>query len=158
MNPNNIGSELEMRKAQAAARSLSEEILVVQAGTEAEIDAAFQRLQQQRVGAVVVGGGAFFLGHRDRFGAVAAHHAIPTIYSTRDFPEIGGLMSYGPSLADSYRQLGIYVGRILKGSKPADLPIMQPTKFELIINLKSAKALGLTIPDKLLALADEVIE
>jgi putative ABC transport system substrate-binding protein len=158
MNPNNVGSELEMRKAQAAARSLNEDILVVQAGSEVEIDPAFERLQQQQVGAVVVGSGAFFLGHRDRLGTVAARRAIPAIYATRDFAEAGGLMSYGPSLADAYRQVGIYTGRILKGAKPADLPVVQPTKFELIINLKSARALGLQTPPTLLALADEVIE
>jgi putative ABC transport system substrate-binding protein len=158
MNPNSVGSELEMRKAQAAARSLTKEILVVQAGSEAEIDAAFEKLDQQRIGAVVVGSGAFFLGHRDRLAAAASRRAVPAIYDQRAYVAAGGLMCYGASIADTYRQVGIYVGRVLKGDKPADLPIMQPTKFELIINLKSARALGLEIPPTLLALADEVIE
>jgi putative ABC transport system substrate-binding protein len=158
MNPNNVGSELEMSKAQAAARSLKEDILVVQASSEAEIDRAFERLQQQHVGAVVVGSGAFFLGHRDRLGAVAALRAIPAIYDQRAYVVASGLMSYGTSITNIYRQVGIYVAHILKGSKPADLPIMQPTKFELILNLKSARALGLDIPPTLLGTADEVIE
>src|SRR5262249_13027110 len=158
MNLNSAGSDLEMRKAQAAANSLSQQILVVQAGSEPEIDAAFEELHQQRVDAVVIGSGAFFLGHRDRLAVLAARLAIPAIYDQRDYVAAGGLMCYGNSLADSYRQVGIYVGRILKGDKPAELPIMQPTKFELVINLKTAKALGLDVPDRLLALADQVIE
>ena len=158
MNPNNVGSELEMSKAQAAARSLNEDILVAQAGSEVEIDAAFERLQQQHVGAVVVGSGAFFLGHRDRLCAVAARRAMPAVYNVRQFVAAGGLMSYGSSITDAYRQVGIYAGRILRGSKPPDLPIMQPTRFELVLNLKSARALGLQIPATLLALADEAIE
>jgi putative tryptophan/tyrosine transport system substrate-binding protein len=123
-----------------------------------EIDAAFDSLASQQVGALLVGSDPFFDPRRARLIALAARHAVPTLYHFRDFPLEGGLLSYGASIAELYQQVGVYVGRILKGNKPADLPVLLPSKFELIINLKTAKALGLTIPPGVLAIADEVIE
>jgi putative tryptophan/tyrosine transport system substrate-binding protein len=155
VNPNAPNTELESREIQAAARAIGQQIRILSATTEREIDAAFASVTQHGVGALVIGADAFFDSRRDLAVALAAQYEVPTIYS---FAAPGGLISYGASIPDGYRQAGIYVGRILKGEKPADLPILQPTKFELVINTKTAKALGLTVPPTLVAIADEVIE
>ena len=157
-NPNNPVLELTTRDVLAAAPVVGLKIQILKASTDREIDAAFASLVQARTGALLVGGDIFFNNRIERLVELAARHAIPTMYLTREFVAAGGLISYGISLTEQYRQVGLYTGRILKGEKPADLPVIQATKLELIINLKTAKALGLQIPDKLLALADEVIE
>jgi putative tryptophan/tyrosine transport system substrate-binding protein len=161
VNPNSenayIGQTQE-RYVQAAAKVLGGDIHIFGAGNPREIDIAFRELERLRPGALLVAAGPFFNSRRDELVALSAQYRIPTLYHTREFVEAGGLMSYGSSIADGYRQLGLYVGRILNGAKPSDLTVMQPTKFELLINLKTAKALGLTIPETLLATADEVIE
>ncbi len=158
VNPNYPSAGLEIGETQVAARAVGRNLIILNASTESEIDAAFASLVQQRVGALVVTGDPLFVSQRDKVVMLAARHAVPTIYVQREFAVAGGLIGYGTSLTDAYRQVGIYAGRILKGAKPGDLPVVQPTKFDLVINLKTAKALGITIPDKLLALADEVIE
>ena len=142
----------------AAAPAIGVKVQIVQAATDREIDSAFAHLGQARTGALLVPSDAFFNNRIEQVVALAARHAIPTMYSFREVVVAGGLISYGVSLIENYRQVGFYAGRILKGEKPADLPVEQNTKVELIINLKTAKALSLQIPDRLLALADEVIE
>ena len=158
LNPKNPDSEDEAKDVQEAARALGVEILVLYAGTENEIDAAFTKLVEQRTGALMLGADTFFTSQRARIATLSTYLRIPTADSVREFPEAGGFASYGASLAGVYRQAGVYVGRILKGDKPADLPVQAPTKYELTINLKTAKALGLEVPPTLLARADEVIE
>ena len=157
-NPTNTISELTMRDVLAAAPVAGVKVQILKASTDREIDAAFVSLVQARTGALLVGGDVFFHSRLEHIVGLAARHAIPTMCQVPEFVVAGGLISYGTSLIEEYREVGLYTGRILKGEKPADLPIMQATKFGLSINLKTAKALGLTVPDKLLALTDEVIE
>jgi ABC-type uncharacterized transport system substrate-binding protein len=158
VNPTGPTSQPEMTDVQTAARVLGLHLHVENASDERAVDEAFTRFVQQRINALLVLSDAFFNDQRDRLVALAARHALPAIYPTRDPVEAGGLMSYGPSLTDVYRQCGVYTGRILKGEKPADLPVVQPTKFEFVINLKTAKALRLAVPPTLIALAHEVVE
>jgi len=149
---------MQLAEAQTAARATGRELRVLNVSTDAEIDEAFSILVETRAGGLVVGGNPFLNGKRNKLIALAARETIPAIYEARESTIAGGLMSYGPSITDVYRRLGVYAGRILKGEKPSDLPVLQPTKFELLINLKTAQALGLTLPPTLLARADEVIE
>jgi ABC-type uncharacterized transport system substrate-binding protein len=158
LNSANPNSRLESSEVEAAARTIGQQIDILSANTEGEIDNAFTGLAQRRAGALLVGAGSFFLGRRGQIVELAARYNIPTIYSWREFADAGGLVSYSTNLAEMYRHVGTYAGRILKGENPADLPVLQPTKFELVINLKTAKALGITVPPTLLARADEVIE
>jgi putative tryptophan/tyrosine transport system substrate-binding protein len=158
VNPDNPNTEPMMRDAQEAARAKGVQLHILQAATESEIDVAFATLVQLQSGALVVGSDPSFSGWRGQLVALAARHAVPAIYDTSEFVAAGGLISYGPGFAVNYREIGIYVGRILKGAKSADLPVQQPTTFELVINLKTAKALALTIPESILSRADEVIE
>jgi putative ABC transport system substrate-binding protein len=158
VNPKNPRHKADAAKVQAAAEPLGLKTHVVNAGTELDLVSAFGILAQQQVGALIVCGDAFFLRAVTGIAVLAARYAIPSIFATRDFVEVGGLMAYGANLNEAHRQNGIYVGRILKGEKAGDLPIVQPTKFELVINLKTARTIGLAIPNSLLALADEVIE
>ena len=151
-------TESVVQNAQTAVRALGCNLQVLTVGTDQDVDTAFTNLAQQRIGALFVAPAPFFYNRRDRIIALAARHTIPTLYVRREFAAASGLVSYGTSLADTYRQVGVYAGRILKGEKPADLPVVQSTKFDLVINLKTAKALGLEIPPTLLARADEVIE
>jgi putative ABC transport system substrate-binding protein len=158
LNPKFPDSATQLDDIEEASRTVGQQIHVVNASSEQDIDAAFARLSQEGVGALISGVDPFFDTRRDQIIALAAHHAVPTIYGQRVYAVAGGLMSYAPSFSEAYRQAGIYVGRILKGEKPADLPVVQPTKYELVINLKTAKALGLKVPVSMQVLADEVIE
>jgi putative ABC transport system substrate-binding protein len=158
VNPTNADTEFKTKDALAAAESVGQKLLVVQARTDSELEAAFATLVQQRAGALVVGAEPFFSSRRDKLVELAARQKLPAIYTLREFVTAGGLMSYGTSITEALRLSGLYAGRILKGEKPADLPVQQSTKVELILNLKTAKALGLTIPLPLLGRADEVIE
>jgi ABC-type uncharacterized transport system substrate-binding protein len=151
-------SEAATGSAQSAARVLGVRLLILNASTESGIEAAFVTLVEERAGSLLVSGDSFLVAQRSQLVALAARHAVPALYHRREFTAAGGLMSYGPSLPEAYHQVGDYTGRILKGAKPADLPVLQSTKFELVINLKAAKTLGLTIPAALLLRADEVIE
>jgi putative ABC transport system substrate-binding protein len=158
VNPDNAEVESDVRQAQEATRSLVQKLHVLRARTEQEIDAAFATLVQLQANALVVAPDPIFNLRREQLVGLAARHAIPTVFDLRDFVTAGGLMSYGPSLSEAYRQAGIYTGKILDGAKPGDLPVLQPTQVELVVNLRTAKSLGLTIPQSLLLRADEVIQ
>jgi len=158
LNPSNPDADLQRRDIQAAASAIGQDLRTFDVGNESDIETAFAALVRQRADALLVGSDVFLTNRREQIVALAARYAVPTIYSFRSFAESGGLMSYSTNLVEVYRQVGFYVGRILKGEKPANLPIVQPTKFELVINLKTAKALGIKISDNLLSLADDVIE
>jgi putative ABC transport system substrate-binding protein len=158
INPIFPGAESEMAEVEAAGRTIGMKTHGARAKSASDLDAALATFSQLRVDAFTVGSDGFFINHRHRLAALAARYAIPGIYPFPDFPEAGGLLSYGVSLSDAYRQAGVLTGRVLKGATPAELPVMQPTKFEFVVNLKTAKALGLSIPETMLAIADEVIE
>jgi putative ABC transport system substrate-binding protein len=158
INPSNPSSEAEAKEAQTAARALNLELNILRSRTADEIDVAFATLIAHGVGGMLLSADAFLTLQSVQIAIRAAHHSIPVVAQYREFPAAGGLMSYGNSVSEAFRLAGVYVGRILKGEKPADLPVLQPTKFDFTINLRTAKTLGLTVPDKLLALADEVIE
>ena len=158
VNPAGVAPETTLRDVEAAARAMRLQVQVLNAGTSPQINAAFATFMRERPDALFVGADPFFVSRRVQLVHLASRHAVPAAYTQRTYAEAGGLMSYGSSLTDAFRQVGVYTGRILKGAKPADLPVVRSTKFELVINAETARMLGLTIPDKLLALADEVIE
>jgi putative tryptophan/tyrosine transport system substrate-binding protein len=158
VRPNTTETEAERIDVQNAAQILGQELVIFDVTSERDVEAAFATFVERRAGGLLVGTGPFMTSSRDRVVALAARHGVPAIYPLREFASAGGVMSYGASISDAYRQSGIYAGRILKGEKPADLPVMQSTKFEFLLNLRTAKTLGLDVPDRLLAVADEVIE
>jgi len=158
VNPNSPDTEAERRDVQAAAQAVGQQLIIVDVNSERDLETAFATFAQHGAGALLAGTGAFLNSHRDRLVELAARHALPTCYALREPVAAGGLMSYGPSIREAYRQVGIYAGRILKGEKPGDLPVIQSTKFDFVINLKTAKALGLDVPPTLLAITDEAIE
>jgi len=158
VNRSNASADMQTKEAEAAALALGRQLHLINVTSAADIDGAFANLVQRGDGAITVIADPFMNIHRDQIVTLAMRHKIPSLFYSREYAAAGGLMSYGASIADSYRQAGVYAARILKGEKPGDLPVMQPTKFDLVINLKTAKAIGINIPDKLLALADEVIE
>ena len=158
LNPKIASFESRLNDVQAAARTFGQKIHIQRASSEMELDSAFATFGQMRAAALLVGADPFFLTQRHRIVALATRNTIPAIYEQREFAMAGGLMSYGTSLTDATRQVGVYAGRVLKGEKPADLPVVQSTKFEFVINLKTAKALGLTIPQPMLLRADDVIQ
>jgi putative ABC transport system substrate-binding protein len=158
MNPSTPTGEGERKDVEAAAQTIGQQLIVLQATSDRDIEGAFATMAQRGAGALLVGGSAFLSSRTELIAGLAARHAPPAMYFNREAVVTGGLISYGASLTEAYRQAGVYAGRILKGEKPADLPVMRSTKFELVLNLKTAKAFGLEVPDKLLALADEVIE
>jgi putative tryptophan/tyrosine transport system substrate-binding protein len=158
VNPNYPSAKSQSDEFLEAAGRLGVRPVVLSVSTEGEVDAAFASLARQGIGALLVATDPFLVSRREQLAALAARYHLPAIYPQREIVAAGGLISYGPHFADGYRQAGVYVGRVLKGEKPADLPVLQPTRFELVINLKTAKALGLEVPDRLLAIADEVIE
>ena len=156
--PNTRNTEAERKDVQAAAQALGQQLIVVDAASDRDIDTAFATFVQRGAGALIAGSSPFMTLHNKQVIALAARHRLPTVYTLREFAEAGGLMSYGAGIADAYHQLGVYTGRILKGERPGDLPVMRSTKFEFVINLKTARALGLSVPPTLLATADEVLE
>jgi ABC-type uncharacterized transport system substrate-binding protein len=158
VNPNNSNAEAISKDLRSAAQTLGKQIVLLTASTEREIDQQFATLAERRANALIVSPDAFFDSQREHIVTLAAHHAIPAIYERRESAVAGGLMSYGADVAEAYDQAGIYTGRILNGEKPADVPVMQPTKLEFVINLKTARTLGLNFPPGLLAIADEVID
>jgi putative ABC transport system substrate-binding protein len=158
VGPDSSDVAAEWRDVEAAAGTVRQELVVLQATSERDLETGFAILAQRGAGALFAGTGAFMTSHRERLIALSAQYRLPAIYGLREFVAAGGLMSYGASIVDAYHQVGIYTGRILRGEKPGDLPVMRSTKFEFVINLKTAKALGMDVPDRLLALADEVIE
>ena len=158
INPKSTYAQMQSSAVTSAAHSIGQQIEIINASNELDLENAFVRFVQEKVGAFLLTADPFFVYRREQIIAAAAKHQIPGVYFLREFAESGGLVSYGTSLADAYRQAGVHAGKILAGTKPADLPVIQPTKFELVINLKTAKALGLTVPPSLLAIADQVIE